>query len=110
MMDRHMDRTYWGTKRVDIDTDDIELLEKIGLYRGRKQMRADTCEFNADEMYKKYGIQDDELNARQTFQKIKGSSKGDQMPSTSTCDQQPPDNISVYTDGSYKNNRCAFSV
>ncbi len=109
LMAKELNVTYWGTKLQDICTKDDGILGMIGLSGDKnKQNRQTNQNANAEEAYKRKGLDVNGCNARQAFKKFKGGSSKNEFPVVKKCDHEAPNKINVYSDGSYKNNRRAY--
>ena len=80
----------------------------MGIVCDRQRRIAAECEsLNAEELYAKHGLQDDDMNARQAFQKVKVSAKvGILTKPTFVTNMRLK--ILTCIDRSYKNNKNAY--
>jgi hypothetical protein len=105
-MCKEMHTTYWGKKESDIKTQDPQARVKMGLPKDKKEwVRKDCQNEEAESLYKSKGIRSEHLNARQVFSKVRGKIPTQELKKPNPCNEQPPEEINVFSDGSFRNPR-----
>ncbi len=109
MMVRDLDTTFWGKRYEELNINNDEHLEAVGISRKeRRRKKQENANYNAEEAYRSKGIHVEGCNARQAFQMFKGNNTMESFAEVDKCRQAVPEDINVYSDGSYKNNRRVY--
>ena len=109
MMTRHIDRTFWGVKNAELRTENEDIKALMGIPRNKHARTIEEAkDMQAEEMYELKGGVGVHANARQAFQAIKGSGGKGTFADFEKTDEEAPEDINVYTDGSYVSNRRAY--
>ncbi len=95
---------YWGKDGVDHTTTDRDTATAIGMpYTNGEKVRASSKTLEIQATMAENDIQSEHLNARQCFEFIKAVEGPPHMPTPYPCKVKAPDDINVYTDGSWIN-------
>ena len=95
--------TFWGKRKEETLTEGEEQILKFGLPKNRYQ-HAKKDSFNQEiiQLIAEKGIQKGNLNARQIFTKIRGSRVREKLTLPRRCDDEAPDDVNVFSDGSFQ--------
>jgi ribonuclease HI len=104
---KDLDKTYWGATFDDIKNQNFDFTVLCGIAGNTKERRRmGNKNATAELSFKDKDIDTTGRNPRQIFQQLKGNSmKAEEFTKISWCEAEPPDDINVYSDGSFKNPR-----
>ena len=106
MMVRHLDNTLRGASQNELTGSCDDIQERCGLRCTRHKRNVQIAkEMEAEQMYVSKELEIQNCNARQAFQKVKGKDNKATFTDVKACDEEAPNDINVYTDGSHVHNR-----
>ena len=110
-MSTDIEGTFWGEAKEEVlsktnstTSNHNDTLNNIGITTNNKEQVYASCKNQeVKDLLKENGLSNSTHNARQSFEAIKVAKGEPHLPLPYKCRRTPPDNINVYTDGSWTN-------
>ena len=95
----NLDKRFWEKEADYVNDNPTYSVDSVQVKR--RKLRNESNKAILEDTLKAKGIVDKDLNARQAFQRIKINNDPNHLPLPYECRLQAPDEINVYTDGSW---------